>query len=110
MAMVLPIIRDRTGARGSFTLLVILGPDNLARMQVGDPFDFQPAVLNLDIPHDSISELDLVVAYETDYELIERLAKEGGLPAVVAHIERGRVNLPGDGEKPVSMRAKVRPQ
>jgi len=92
---------------------VVLTKDNWRRMRAGDPFDVQlrgiaTAATYLDWP---LRELDLIIAYEEDEQELMRIVQEGGLPALMAHIERRRVHREGDAEPPVSVKpAKVRPQ
>jgi hypothetical protein len=113
MAMVIPIHNPKKG-RGRCALLVILSQVNLERMRTGDPFDI--ALRALDTGGDGylnhpLSDLDLIVAYEDDEQTIVRIAKEGGLPAVLAYVERNRVHREGDLEPPVSVKPhKVEPQ
>jgi hypothetical protein len=111
MAMVIPFHSSKPG-RGSSVLIVVLTPENLSRMRTGDPFDTQASLyasaLDLDRP---LRELDLIVAYEEDEQALQRIAKEGGLPAILAHLERGRQHRTGDAEPPVSIKPrKVTPQ
>jgi len=112
MAFVIPI-QHGDGERGPCVLLVVLTKDNWRRMRAGDPFDVQlrgiaTAATYLDWP---LRELDLIIAYEEDEQELMRIVQEGGLPALMAHIERRRVHREGDAEPPVSVKpAKVRPQ
>lgn len=112
MAMVIPIHSTKEG-RGPCVLLVILTGDNWQRMRAGDPFDMQLSTLPTDDGYLSqpVRDLDLIVAYEEEEQVIVRIAKEGGLPAVLAHVERNRVHREGDLQPPVSVKPrKVKPQ
>ena len=80
-------------------------------MLAGDPFDMQLRNFHT-IDHDKpIHDLDIIVAYEPKEETIRRIMAEGGIVALLAHVERNRIHQQDDALPPKSVKpSKLRPQ
>ena len=93
-----------SGDRGPVVLVLVLERENLERMRQGDPADIQlktmmqPGMSPRKFRHTEARDLDVVIAYEEDEAIITELMTMGGLPAVLAYLERGRQIKAGDCE------------
>ena len=108
MAFVIPVAtKGHAGERGPQALVIILTPDNLERMKIGDPFDTQmrlyPNQMDLSQP---LGNLDIIVAYDEDEKAIMAMAEKSDLAGIMRRVERGRVHRPGDAAAPFSLRGK----
>jgi len=89
--------------RGPVVMVIVLTPENTARMFTSDPYD-QHGKLFFTAPDQQTilaRDLDIVVAFEPDIEPILKLKREGNIGGIMKWIERGRRIEPGDGEPPV---------
>jgi hypothetical protein len=104
MALVIPIegIEFNVG-RGPVGMLIILTEENIARMKEGDPFDMQLREIPTLDHSKRLRDLDVIIAVEEE-ETVKRLMNEGGIVALLAHIERKRIHAPGDAQPPKSIK------
>jgi hypothetical protein len=86
-------------------VVLILEKENLDRMREADPFDLQLRVyasgINVNRP---IRELDFVIAYEEDTDLIAGFKMRNDIAGLVKWIERGRKHRIGDAVPPAPFR------
>jgi hypothetical protein len=92
-------------------LAVVIEPDNLARMQKGDPITIESAgrggMMMPYLPYPM--NTSLLIAYEADSGRIYELAEREDIQGLFAYLERGREFKEGvDGWKPISIKGPKR--
>lgn len=93
--MILPL---NLGKRS--VLVIIIEPNNFERMKLGDPLTLMPkeqgGVLDIKNPEN----LEIVIAYEEDLQLLYEMAGRGDVAGVLKRISRGFRQIKGvDGVK-----------
>lgn len=103
--MIVVPIQTTVGGRGPIVLVLVLEKENLDRMRVGDPLDFQPRVLGAKLNATiSVGDLDIIIAYEEDLGPLMEFQRNNDPLGLIAYIERGRKHQPGDATPPVPLR------
>jgi hypothetical protein len=90
--------------RGPLVIVMILEAENRVRMNQADPFDIKLADLPSNIIGRRLRDVDLVIAFEDDTEMIAGFQNRNDIKGLMAWIERGRRIIPGDRVPPQPLR------
>lgn len=87
--------------RGPVVLVIIIEKENLDRMRKADPFDIKLRTMPTVRDSPSIRDMDIVIAYEEDLNLLIDFQKRQALGELIAWLERGRKIEKGDLSPPI---------
>jgi hypothetical protein len=97
--MVFSFEAPRDGDRAGVVVVLVLEPENLERMKLGDPFDLQFKAYEQHWPVGRpLRDVDFIVAYEEDVTAIKAFNERADLAGLMDYLERGRHHLPGYGD------------
>jgi hypothetical protein len=103
--LIIPFELRNHPERGPVVVVMILEKENLDRMKEADPFDLKFSVYgNVMNIHHPISKLDLVIAYEEQFDKVMDFKKTNDILGLLTWLERGRTIQPGEPSPPVPYR------
>lgn len=90
----------RSGDRGGTVVVLVIEPENLERMKLGDPFDlqFRAYERQWNTASTRLCDVDLIICYEENPQAIAAFHKTNDMAGLMRYLERGRHHLPGYGD------------
>ena len=83
-------------------LILVLGKENLVRLQHADPIDLKTD--DYFVPQQNARGIELLIAYEDSKDKLVAMMKSGGVAEVVKYLERGRTVYDGEVKPPQVIR------